>query len=138
MAIDNSTGTLIRDLVQQVRAEEPATRRKANTVTTAIGTTVTGLLAAGTYLVESGTTLPDWVPLIVALLGMAATVLGVSRTKNGMTDSVADRLELELARRIDLNHDHSDPAPAASDPLDLRAAADSLARDILGRHHKAE
>ena len=138
MAIDNSTGTLIRDLVQQVRAEEPATRRKANTVTTAIGTTVTGLLAAGTYLIESGTTVPDWVPLLVALLGMAATVLGVSRTKNGMTDSVADRLELELARRIDLNHDPSDPAPAASDPLDLRAAADSLARDILGRHHKAE
>lgn len=121
--------TLIRDLVEQVRAEEPATRRKANTVTTAIGTTVTGLLAAGTYLVESGTTLPDWVPLIVAFLGMAATVLGVSKTRNGMTPSVADRLELELSRRIDLNHQHDDlpPAPAAqSDPAELRAAADGL------------
>lgn len=122
--------TLIRDLVEQVRAEEPATRRKANTVTTAIGTAVTGLLAAGTYLVESGTTLPDWVPLIVALLGMAATVLGVSKTRNGMTSSVADRLELELSRRIDLNHQHDDdlpPAPAVqSDPAELRAAADGL------------
>lgn len=121
--------TLIRDLVEQVRAEEPATRRKANTVTTAIGTTVTGLLAAGTYLVESGTTLPDWVPLIVAFLGMSATVLGVSKTRNGMTPSIADRLELELSRRIDLNHQHDDlpPAPAVpSDPAELRAAADGL------------
>ncbi|WP_010540363.1 hypothetical protein [Dietzia alimentaria] len=130
MAVNKNTGTLIRDLVQQVQAEEPATRRKANTVTTVVGSVVTGLLAAATYLVESGTGLPTWFPLVVAFLGMAATTVGVSKTRNGMTGSVADRLELELARRIDLNHEHEDlPRSEQSDPDELRAAADTLAAD---------
>ena len=138
MAIDKNTGTLIRDLVEQVRAEEPATRRKANTVTTVTGAVLTGLATIGTELVSSGLDLPPWFSLVVMALGLAATAFGVSKTTNGMTDSVADRLELELARRIDLNHDHSDVVLTAdkgiSDPADLRAAADALANDLFGRH----
>lgn len=121
--------TLIRDLVEQVRAEEPATRRKANTVTTVTGAVLTGLATTGTELVSSGLDLPPWFSLVVMALGLAATAFGVSKTKNGMTSSVADRLELELSRRIDLNHQHDDlpSAPAVpSDPAELRAAADGL------------
>ena len=74
-------------------------------------------------------------------MGMIATDFAVSKTTNGVTPSVADRLELELARRIDLNHNHDDEiaqavsaqrepsSTAVEDAARLRAAAESLAAD---------
>lgn len=107
MATDHSANTLIRDLVLDVRAQEPKVREKANTVTAVIGTVVTTVLGIATLLLQSGLDLPEWSVFVVLVAGMVATDLGISKTKNGMTDSTATRLEEELSKRIDLNHDHT-------------------------------
>lgn len=107
MATDHSANTLIRDLILDVRAQEPKVREKANTVTAVIGTVVTTVLGIATLLLQSGLDLPEWSVFVVLVAGMVATDLGISKTKNGMTDSTATRLEEELSKRIDLNHDHT-------------------------------
>lgn len=107
MATDHAANTLIRDLVLDVRAQEPKVREKANTVTAVIGTVVTTVLGIATLLLQSGLDLPEWSVFVVLVAGMVATDLGISKTKNGMTDSTATRLEEELSKRIDLNHDHT-------------------------------
>lgn len=137
MAIDNNTNTLLRDLVLDVKAQEPTTRQKANTVTSVIGTALTTIATVATYLLQSGLDLSPSVTVIVAIIGMVATDFAVSKTKNGVTESVADKLELELARRIDLTHDHDDQIMTASeesststvDAAQLRAEAESLSAD---------
>lgn len=133
-----NAGTLIRDLVKQVQAEEPVTRRKANTVTTVTGAVLTGLATTGTELVSSGLDLPPWFSMVVMALGLAATAFSVSKTKNGMTESVAERLELELSRLIDVNHEHVDAPPVytveATAPGDLLAAAEEMARRTIAAH----
>ena len=137
MAIDNNTNTLLRDLVLDVKAQEPTTRQKANTVTSVIGTGLTTIATVATYLLQSGLDLSPSVTVIVAIIGMVATDFAVSKTKNGVTESVADKLELELARRIDLTHDHDDQIMTASeesststvDAAQLRAEAESLSAD---------
>lgn len=137
MAIDNNTNTLLRDLVLDVKAQEPTTRQKANTVTSVIGTALTTIATVATYLLQSGLDLSPSVTVIVAIIGMVATDFAVSKTKNGVTESVADKLELELARRIDLTHDHDDQIMTASeesststvDVTQLRAEAESLSVD---------
>lgn len=107
MATDHAANTLIRDLILDVRAQEPKVREKANTVTAVIGTVVTTVLGIATLLLQSGLDLPEWSVFAVLVAGMVATDLGISKTKNGMTDSTAVRLEEELSKRIDLNHDHT-------------------------------
>lgn len=107
MATDHAANTLIRDLVLDVRAQEPKVREKANTVTAVVGTVVTTVLGIATLLLQSGLDLPEWSVFVVLVAGMVATDLGISKTKNGMTDSTATRLEEELSKRIDLNHDHT-------------------------------
>lgn len=107
MATDHAANTLIRDLILDVRAQEPKVREKANTVTAVIGTVVTTILGIATLLLQSGFDLPEWSVFVVLVAGMVATDLGISKTKNGMTDSTAIRLEEELSKRIDLNHDHT-------------------------------
>ena len=137
MAIDNNTNTLLRDLVLDVKAQEPTTRQKANTVTSVIGTALTTIATVATYLLQSGLDLSPSVTVIVAIIGMVATDFAVSKTKNGVTESIADKLELELARRIDLTHDHDDQIMTASeesststvDATQLRAEAESLSAD---------
>ena len=137
MAIDNNTNTLLRDLVLDVKAQEPTTRQKANTVTSVIGTVLTTIATVATYLLQSGLDLSPSVTVMVAIIGMVATDFAVSKTKNGVTESIADKLELELARRIDLTHDHDDQIMTASeeaststvDAAQLRAEAESLSAD---------
>lgn len=137
MAIDNNTNSLLRDLVLDVKAQEPTTRQKANTVTSVIGTVLTTIATVATYLLQSGLDLSPSVTVIVAIIGMVATDFAVSKTKNGVTESIADKLELELARRIDLTHDHDDQIMTASeeaststvDAAQLRAEAESLSAD---------
>lgn len=141
MAIDNNTNSLLRDLVLEVKDQEPLARRKANTVTSVIGTVLTTVATVCTFILQSGLDLPQGTVLIVMIVGMIATDFAVSRTTNGVTESVADRFELELARRIDLNHNHDDevaqvvaaqrePSPTSmEDVARLRAAAESLAAD---------
>lgn len=122
---------LIRELVSEAKTHQTTPRRKANTVTAAVGAVVTALAAGGTYILESDLNLDDWVPLLVMAIGLVGTVLGVSQTRNGITDSVEVNLRDELARRIDENHYHGDEIEEApSDDLTtdvLRGHADQLA-----------
>ena len=141
MAVDNNTNSLLRDLVLEVKDQEPLARRKANTVTSVIGTVLTTVATVCTFVLQSGLDLPPSTVLVVMIVGMIATDFAVSKTTNGVTPSVADRLELELARRIDLNHNHDDEiaqavsaqrepsSTAVEDAARLRAAAESLAAD---------
>lgn len=140
MAIDNTTNSLLRDLVLEVKDQEPASRRKANTVTSVIGTILTTVATICTYILQSGLDIPQGTVVLVAIVGMVATDFAVSKTTNGVTASVADRFELELARRIDLNHNHDDVVTQAvsaqtasttssDDVARLRAAAESLSAD---------
>lgn len=145
MATDKGSLTLIDDLVAELQANETFAARKANTVTSAIGTLATILATAGATWLESGTGVPSWLPVIVLILGMLGTTYSVSKTKNGMTTSVADKLHSELVKRIDLNHIHEPPtelpvSPKAQQvyPMDqaiaLRAQADELIANHLNQH----
>lgn len=134
MAVDQAANTMIRDLVLDVKAQEPLARRKANTVTSVIGTALTTVATICTFILQSGLDLPQSTVLIVMIVGMIATDFAVSRTTNGVTESVADRFELELARRIDLNHNHDDEVALVpkveTDPHNLRVEADRLAAEL--------
>lgn len=134
MAVDQAANTMIRDLVLDVKAQEPLARRKANTVTSVIGTALTTVATICTFILQSGLDLPQSTVLIVMIVGMIATDFAVSRTTNGVTESVADRFELELARRIDLNHNHDDEVALVpkveADPHNLRVEADRLAAEL--------
>lgn len=132
---------LIRDLIEAAKAEQTTPQRKANTVTVTIGSILTGLAATGTYWLESDLGLPGWSVLVVLVIGSIGTILGTSQTTNGVTDSVAEKLELELARRIDATHYHGpevDMIPAEDQDSAmaadiLRGHADQLAEDA-SRH----
>lgn len=134
MATDQSANTLIRDLVMDVQAQEPKARQKANTVTSVIGTVLTTVATITAYILQSGLELSPAVVVIVAIIGMVATDFAVSKTPNGITNSTADRFEMELARRIDLNHNHDETVVAVnrteSDPHSLRVEADRMATDF--------
>lgn len=131
MATNMPQSDLIRELVAEAKADQTTPRRKANTVTASVGAIVTGIAASGTYLLESDLNLAEWVPMLVMVVGLVGTVLGVSQTRNGVTDSVESKLRDELARRIDDNHYHGDDMDeAASDELSidvLRGHADQIA-----------
>lgn len=128
---------LIRELVSEAKAHQTTPRRKANTVTAAVGAIVTGLAAGGAYILESDLHLDGWVPLLVMGIGLVGTVLGVSQTRNGITDSIEANLRDELARRIDQGHYHGDDLEEApSDDLSidvLRGHADQLAEVAASR-----
>lgn len=137
MAVDNNAHNLIRDLVLEIKENEPKTKQKANTVTTAIGGMATLGVSGIAILLENDIGLPTWAIWLLVAVGIFGTTLSVSKTTNGVTESVADRLELELARRIDLNHDHDDVVESVvskqaetsaptTDPEALRAEADRL------------
>lgn len=132
---------LIRELVSEAKAHQTTPRRKANTVTATVGAVVTGLAASGTYILESDLNLDSWVPLLVMAIGLVGTVLGVSQTRNGVTDSVEANLRDELARRIDENHYHGDDLEEApSDDLSidvLRGHADQIAEIAAARPERA-
>ena len=104
MATSNAGLTVVDQVVQQVQESESKAKKKANTVTTAIGSVATFAAAGLAALAESGTDLPTWFPFLVVAVGMLGTTYGVSRTKNGMTQSIADKLHKEIAARIDTNH----------------------------------
>lgn len=142
MAIDNNAHTLIRDLVLEIKEGEPKTKQKANTVTSAIGGAATLGVSGLAFLLENDLGLPTWLIWVLVAIGIFGTTLSVSNTTNGVTTSVADRLELELARRIDLNHNHDKVIEAVTtagssavessntDPEALRTEASRLASDL--------
>lgn len=108
MATSQKGFTIIDQVVNDLQQDQSKTKKKANTVTTAIGSVATFVSAGLVALVENGTSLPNWFPFLVVFVGMVATTYGVSKTKNGVTDSLAEKLHDEIARRIDENHFHDD------------------------------
>ncbi|QKY79406.1 holin [Gordonia phage Jodelie19] len=106
MVTSNAGLTVVDQVVQSIQENESKTKKKANTVTTAIGSVATFVAAGLSALVETNTDLPTWFPFLVVAVGMLGTTYGVSRTKNGMTESIADKLHREIATRIDENHFH--------------------------------
>lgn len=137
MVTSNSGLSLVDQLVDDLKVNQSSAQKKANTVTAAIGSIATLILTGLTAVAESGTDLPSWFPYIVVFVGMVATTYSVSKTKNGITDSVADQLHNEIARKIDENHFHQDETitqiiPVAEDEIEddvwgLRQTADELA-----------
>ncbi|QAU06720.1 holin [Gordonia phage Chikenjars] len=108
MVTSNAGLTVVDQVVQSVQENESKTKKKANTVTTALGSVATFVAAGLSALVESNTDLPTWFPFLVVAVGMLGTTYGVSKTKNGMTESIADKLHREIAARIDENHFHDE------------------------------
>lgn len=129
--------TLIDNLVEDMQQEQTLFERKANTVSAALGSIATTVLAMGAYWLESGTAIPSWFPMMIFIAGMVATVFKVSKTPNGITSSVATKLQDGLAAKIDLEHNHeleTEVIPdspvvqqfAVDKALELRSEADSL------------
>ena len=133
MATDNSGLDLVDQLVDDLKANETRTQKKANTVTTAIGSIATFVAAGLSALVESGTDLPSWFPFVVVFVGMLATTYGVSKTKNGVTDSLANKLHDEIARKIDENHFHEEANTEIIPITEFDEEQDSLNADELRR-----
>ena len=140
MSIDSGT-TIIDELVARVVKDEPLRKKKANTIVTTIGSVITVLLTLATYWLQADTSAPSWLPPIVLILGAIGTVFGVSKTKNGVTDSVAEALRGGLASLIDDHHDVSDETPKANGvvvksdmaPETLREQAENLLNAIRSR-----
>lgn len=143
MAANNDAGALalIDDLVEELRLRETPLARKSNTVTTLIGSVATFLATLAASWLESGTSVPAWLPPVVLILGMLGTTYGVSQTKNGMTSSVALKLREGLTDRIDLHHLEElrsnplpDPVTQEIFPVDkvlaLRGQADAMIDEV--------
>lgn len=94
-------------IAQQAKDNQKTTQTKSNTIVTACGLVVTSLIYILTKLMETGYDwVPEWTPQLVTFLGFAATVLGVSKTKNYVTDGTIQQLEKTVLEMIDRNHDN--------------------------------
>lgn len=136
MAMNNEQGplTLINDLVDELLGEETLAAKKANTVVSAIGGTVTILGTAAAYMVESETNLPSWFPMVVTILGILGTILKTNKTANGFTPSVAAKLQNKLGEKIDVEHYHelqAGPAPVYPQYPEDRHAESQYQRDYV-------
>nr|DAQ76518.1 MAG TPA: hypothetical protein [Caudoviricetes sp.] len=97
----------IVQVAQQAKDNQKTTQTKSNTIVAASGLVVTFLIYILTNLVESGYDwVPGWTPQLITFLGFAATVLGVSKTKNYVTDGTIQQLEKTVLEMIDQNHDN--------------------------------
>lgn len=110
MAVSPQAYGLISQAIADAQAGQGVTQRKANTMTTILGAILTAVIAGGGYFVENADMAPAWLPPALLVLGLAATVLGVSKTKNGVTDSVAANINDALNKRIDATHEHVETA----------------------------
>ena len=94
-------------IAQQAKDNQKTTQTKSNTIVAASGLVVTFLIYILTNLVESGYDwVPGWAPQLITFLGFAATVLGVSKTKNYVTDGTIQELEKTVLEMIDRSHDN--------------------------------
>lgn len=94
-------------VAQQAKDNQKKTQTKSNTVVTICGFVVTVLIYILTELMKTGYDwVPEWTPQLVTFLGFAATVLGVSKTKNYVTDGTIQQLEKTVLEMIDRNHDN--------------------------------
>lgn len=102
MAVSPQAYGIVSQVTNAIYDEQKKSTEKSNTVVTAIGAVLTSLIAGLTYLIESEVAwLPEWATVLVTVLGFAATVFGVSRTKNGITKSIVERIHDGIADLID-------------------------------------
>lgn len=102
MAFSNQVYGVVSQALDEVYQRQDVKREKANTLVVAAGTVVAALLAALTYVLEANIAgLPSWLPVLVPVLTMAATALGVSKTKNGITKSILEQANSVIADMID-------------------------------------
>lgn len=126
--LTQSSVGLISDLVDSAARDQSLVQRKANTVTVTIGQVLTALAATGVYWIESGSDAPSWLPIVVFLVGQLATIVAVSQTKNGVTNSVKDKLQTELLAAIDTNHEPTVQTHESHYDVEaMRSEADRLA-----------
>lgn len=140
MAMSNPAQTygFLSTLVDEVKQDQKPTKKKANTVVTGIGAVATAVVVGILYFLEQGTALPDWSPWAAMVLGLVGQVGAVNRTKNGVTDSVAEQLNAALNKRIDDAHElgHAEaPAPEPVEPTPIGRAGEALetASDVAQR-----
>lgn len=94
-------------IAQQAKDNQKTIQTKSNTIVTACGFVVTCLIYILTKLMETGYDwVPEWTPQLVTFLGFAATILGVSKTKNYVTDGTIQQLESTVLEMIDRSHDN--------------------------------
>ena len=98
-----------------------------------IGAVATAVATALAYWVEAGLSLPAWAPYLVMVCGLIGTTFGVSKTRNGMTDSVADVLRTALVDRIDSHHDQDGPTAQAAVAAAAVQSAAQAALDVSSR-----
>lgn len=97
----------IVQVAQQAKDNQKKTQTKSNTVVTICGFVVTVLIYILTELMKTGYDwVPEWTPQLVTFLGFAATALGVSKTKNYITDGTIEQLEKAVLEMIDRSHDN--------------------------------
>lgn len=148
MAFNAMTHGIITQVLDRIYEKQGPAQEKANTVSTAVGTIITAVLGALAYLLEQGTELPSWTPWLVVALGAIGTVFRVSKTKNGVTQSLKKQIEDELNQIIDERAEHSPPVtstpgtvvpPAVlehdeSEANRIADDLDGLAKRIADRH----
>lgn len=139
MAVNPQVFGIVSQLAEQLYRDQPAKKRKANTITTVVGLVLTVLVTIITYLANGNFEwLPSWVPQLVPILGFALTALGVNKTKNGMTPSLLEELNNKANEFIDMapsrpvsappeTHDSFD-ADKDSDDSTIAAQLDALAK----------
>lgn len=143
MAFSPQVYGIISQVGERLYERQDKKREKANTWVVGIGVIVATLLTAVTALLESNLAgLPEWLPTVVPILTMLATVFGVSKTKNGVTRSVIDQINSEVARMIDERPGDSGPTaipepalPVVDQPAvplrhDIADTLDDLAKRI--------
>lgn len=97
----------IVQVAQQAKDNQKTTQTKSNTVVTISGFVITALIYILTELMKTGYDwVPTWVPQLVTFLGFAGTILGVSKTKNYVTDGTIQQLEKTVLEMIDRDHDN--------------------------------
>lgn len=153
MAYSNAVYGVFSQILDEIYEGQDKKREKANTWVVGIGTVITALISAATFLIQSGAEgLPTWLAPAVAILGMVGTLFGVSKTKNGVTPSLKQQIEDKIASMIDAQEGPStrphvpEPAPptvqggeadgssAMRGTEALADELDSLAKRLASRH----
>lgn len=133
MAVSNPN-QIFNDAVtalERARATQTPGQTKSNTVVAAVGAVIAALLAGLTQWAAVGGALPEWAPIAILVLTLAAQVFGVSQTKNYITGNVIEQAKGELAAQVDQFHEHT--AEAAATPtaaVDSAVIAEELAAQV--------
>lgn len=99
------------DILKMVQQDRTTPKKKSNTITVVIGAVVTTVITLLAYLLENDVSeLPTWLPNVMPFLGFIATIFGVSKTPNGITDGQIRDVENKINELISKQPDgHTTP-----------------------------